>query len=185
MGAKIVAVSDSQGTIYEHKGLDYKKLLAIKKKTGSVINYPNVQKLNSEKIFTLPIDILIPAALPDVINEKNINQIKAKIIVEGANIPMSEETEKQLWQKNILVVPDIVANSGGVISSYCEYMGYQCEKMFDIVKKKITATAKNILGQAKRQKITPREAALKIAQARVKKAMKTRRSWLLVVFLVY
>jgi len=174
MGAKIVAVADSKGTIYNLKGLNYKKLLLIKKKTGSVINYSDGRKLNSEKIFTLAVDILIPAALPDVINEKNVNQIKAKIIVEGANIPMSEEIEEELFKRNILVVPDIVANAGGVISSYCEYKGYDREKMFEIVKKKITSATKKILVQARRQKISPRKAAMEIAMVKVQRAMKRK-----------
>lgn len=174
MGAKIVAVADSKGTIYNPEGISYERLIQIKKKAGTVINYPDGKRLSREKIFTLPVDILIPAALPDVINKKNVNQIKAKIIVEGANIPMSEEIEEQLFKRNVLVIPDIVANSGGVISSYCEYKGYGRQKMFEVVKKKITSTTKEVLAQTKEQGLSPRKVAMKIAMTRVQKAIKKK-----------
>jgi glutamate dehydrogenase/leucine dehydrogenase len=117
-GAKIVAISDSKGVIYNKDGLDVQKLLEIKKQKGSVVNYKPGEILPNEKIFELPVDILIPAAMPDVINEKNVEKILAKIIVEASNIPAKPEIEEILHKRGILVVPDFVANAGGVISSY-------------------------------------------------------------------
>ena len=84
----------------------------------------------------MPVDVLVPAAVTDSINDKNKNEIKAKIIVEGSNIPMREYIEEEFFRKGILVVPDFVANAGGVISSYAEYRGYSHEKMFKLVEKK-------------------------------------------------
>ena len=172
IGAKIVAVSDSKGVIYNDKGLDFQKLTEVKNKSGSVINYKPGDVLKNEKLFELDVDIIIPAALPDVINEKNIDKIKAKIVVGAANIPMTVEIENKLYKKGILVVPDFVANAGGVISSYAEYRGYNPKDMFHLVERKIRESTKTVLDKSKKEKIYPREAALSIAKERVIKAMK-------------
>ena len=110
-GAKIIAVSDSKGTIYNENGLDVKKLEEVKKNTGSVTNYSPGKVLKGGKLFELPVDVLIPAALPNVINKDNVNKIKARIIVEAANIPITPDIEEKLFKKSILVVPDFVANA--------------------------------------------------------------------------
>jgi glutamate dehydrogenase/leucine dehydrogenase len=170
-GAKIVAVSDSKGVAYDPNGLDISKLLEIKKQTGSVINYP-AQVLPNDEIFKLPANILIPAALSDTINEKNVNEIKAKILVEAANIPCKPEMEKILHEKGVLVVPDFVANAGGVISSYCEYRGYDEKKMFEVVEKRVKKNTEVVLKKAKKENLLPREAALEIAKKRILKKQK-------------
>jgi glutamate dehydrogenase/leucine dehydrogenase len=174
-GAKLVAISDSCGCIYNRKGLDYNELVKVKIETGSVVNYGQGKVLKSAQIFKLPTDVLIPAALPDVIHKYNFNKIKAKIIVEGANIPVKPEIEEKLYKKGILVVPDFVANAGGVISSYAEYKGYYPKYMFAIVERKIKKNAKLILDKADRKGIKPRDAALEIAMERVRKAMRRRK----------
>jgi glutamate dehydrogenase (NAD(P)+) len=171
-GAKIVAVSDSKGTIYNENGLDVKKLEDVKKSMGSVINYKPGKMLKNEEMFSLPIDILIPSALPDSINKGNANGIKAKIIVEGANIPMTAEIEQELHKRGVLVVPDFVANAGGVISSYAEYRGYNPKDMFSLVERKIKQNAKLVLDKAKKERMKPRDAAMSIAVERVRSAMR-------------
>jgi glutamate dehydrogenase (NAD(P)+) len=173
-GAKIVAVSDSKGVIYNPDGIDFQKLSEIKKTTGSVTNYTPGKVLPNKEIFELPVDVLIPAALPDVINQENVDRVKAKILVEAANIPTTPEMEEILYKKGILVVPDFVANAGGVISSYAEYRGYPEEKMFNLVEQKITKNVKKVLKISKKNKVKPRDAALEIAKERVKKAMEKR-----------
>jgi glutamate dehydrogenase/leucine dehydrogenase len=145
--------------------------LEVKKSTGSVINYQGGRIISHEEIFKLPVDILIPAAMSDVINEKNVNEIKAKIIVEAANIPMKPEIEEVLHQKGVLVVPDCVANAGGVISSYAEYRGYDKDKAFKLIEKKIVKNTRLVLKRAKRENVKPRDTAEKIARERVLKAM--------------
>lgn len=170
-GAKIVAVSDSKGCIYNPEGLNYEELMRIKKETGSVINYKNGEVLPGEKIFGLEVDSLIPAALSDVITKENVEEVKAKIIVEGANIPVTKEAEEILHQKGILVIPDFVANAGGVISSYAEYRRYDEQKMFKLVERKIRKNTKLVLKKVRKEKIKPRDAALEIAKERVRKAM--------------
>lgn len=172
-GAKIVAVSDSKGVIYNKKGLNVKELLKTKKETGSVINYKPGEVLSNKEIFELPIDILIPSALPDVIIKENVNNIKAKIIVEAANIPTTPEIEEILHKKGVLVIPDIIANSGGVISSYAEYRGYNHKDLFKIIKKRISENTKLILNLSSRNRIKPRDSAIEIAKERIKQTTKS------------
>lgn len=174
-GAKVVAVSDSKGCIFNSDGLDYEKLKKAKEETRSVTNYEPGQVLTNEELFELPVDILAPASIPDVINQRNADKIKAKLIVEAANIPATHESEEKLHEKGVLVVPDIIANAGGVISSYAEYMGENPQRMFEVVEEKIVRNVRLVIRKADEEKITPRDAALEIAQERVGEAMERRR----------
>ena len=124
------------------KGLDLKILLKLKSKNKAVTEYPTGRKIKHSEIFELPVEILIPASVTDVINESNKNKIKAKIIVEGANIPMRENIENELFKKGIIIVPDFVANAGGVISSYAEYRGCNPKQMFEMVEKRSAVARK-------------------------------------------
>mgnify|MGYP001565260940 CR=1 FL=1 len=168
-GARIVAVSDSKGAIYNQDGLNVSDLHDTKEKTGSVVNYRPGKVLGNKEIFKLPVDILIPAALPDVIGKDNVNSVKAKIVVEAANIPITPEMEEILHKKGVLVVPDFVANAGGVISSYAEYRGYNPKKMFELVENKIKRNVKIVLERAEKENVKPRDAALRIAEERINK----------------
>jgi glutamate dehydrogenase (NAD(P)+) len=144
MGAKIVAIATKEEAIYKGK------------------------KISHEDFWKVPVDILIPASVTDVINEKNKDHIKTKLIVEGANIPMRENIERELWKKGICIVPDFVANAGGVISSYAEYRGYNPKKMFDTVQKKIVASTTLVLKESLKRGLYPRQVALDIAQRIIK-----------------
>ena len=168
-GAKIVAVSDSKGVIYNENGLDVEKLHGVKEKTGSVVNYTPGKVLSNKEIFELNTDILIPGALPDVITKDNVGKIQSKILVEASNIPTTPAIEEMLHRRGVLVVPDFVANAGGVISSYAEYRGYNPKRMFDLVEKKVKRNVKIVLQLSKKYGLKPRDAALKIAQERIKK----------------
>lgn len=121
-----------------------------------------------EEIFGLDVDVLVTATVTDVINDSNKNKIKAKIIVEGSNIPMQERIERELYKKGILIIPDFVANAGGVISSYAEYKGYKADKMFKLVKAKISKATRAVLEGSARKKQFPRDVAVAIAQERVR-----------------
>ena len=167
MGARIVAVADIDGTIYNRDGLDEKKLLQLRNAKKSTKHYSPGKKMSHDDIFGLPVDILIPASVTDVIHEGNKKHIKARIIVEGANIPMKEDTENWLWQNGILIVPDFVANAGGVISSYAEYRGYNPKKMFGLIEKKITKTTADVLKESIQKKKNPRKVALEIAKRKL------------------
>ncbi len=166
-GAKIVAVSDSGGAIYNKGGLSYEKLVEVKTRTGTVTGYPHAEKLDGSKLFSLPVDVLIPGARPNSINETNKESIKATIIVEAANIPISEKIEGELETKGVLIVPDVIANAGGVISSYCELQGYNAKKMFEVVKEKIEKNTELVLKETESEG-SSRKAVWKIAMQRLK-----------------
>ncbi len=171
-GAKIVAVSDSKGCLYNENGLSFKDIEKVKKDKGTV-TAGRGRILPGHKLFELPVDVLIPGALPDVINKSNMNSINARIIVEAANIPIPLDVEQEL-SKKILIVPDFVANAGGVISSWVEYIGKDSKYMYKIVKDKITKNTELVLSKSKKESINPRDAANQIATQRVKEAMLKR-----------
>jgi glutamate dehydrogenase/leucine dehydrogenase len=121
MGLNFVAVSDSKGGIYNPDGLDFEAVLAHKKETGAVKDFAGAKNISNEELLELPVQVLVPAALENVLNSDNASKIHAKIIVEMANGPTTPEADKVFAEKNILVIPDILANSGGVCTSYFEW----------------------------------------------------------------
>lgn len=163
-GARVVALADREATVYAETGLDNKIIKRLISQKKSLKDYPKPAQVRPEKFWGLPVDILIPASVTDVINEKNKDQIQAKIIVEAGNIPMQEKIEEELFNKGILIVPDFVANAGGVISSYAEYRGYNPKRMFELVASKITQSTQRVLEESRKQKQNPRAVALEIAQ---------------------
>lgn len=174
-GCKLIAVSDSRGCIYNKGGIDFEKLSRVKQETGSIINYKPGQFLYNKEIISLPVDILIPAAVPNLINAGDVNSIKAKLIVEGSNIPIRPDVEELLHRREILVVPDFVANAGGVISSYIEYINGNKNDVFRTIEDKIKKNTKMVLENAKEKSTSPRSAALEIAKERVLRKCKTCR----------
>ena len=164
---KIVAVSDSTGCIYNSEGLNYEKLQDIKSQTGSVVNYRPGKVLDNRALFELSVDFLVPAALPDVITKENVERVKAKIVVEAANLPMRPEIENILSDRGIMVVPDILANAGGVISSYAEYRGYNPKRMLELVQRKIRQNTVKVIETALTKNVELREAAMILAKERV------------------
>ncbi|MBI4139688.1 Glu/Leu/Phe/Val dehydrogenase [Candidatus Woesearchaeota archaeon] len=173
-GMKLVAVSDSKGTAVYDKGFNYENLARIKKEKGTVTAYEGAKIFDTRAIITVTADVLITAAVPDLFGIKDAERIKYKIIIEGSNIPTTEEAEEELYKKGVLVLPDFVANAGGVISSYAEWAGKDEKEMFKLVKEKIVANTKKVLENAEKKKISPRTAALEIARERVENAMKKR-----------
>ena len=121
-GCKIIAVSDSRGGIYNPMGLDLPALLKVKNDTGSVINYRDGDRITNEQLLEIKTDVLIPAALEGQITEKNASRVKAKIIAEAANGPVTPEADAILEENGIFVIPDILANAGGVTVSYFEWV---------------------------------------------------------------
>lgn len=172
-GAKIIAVSDSKGTVYNPDGIDFKKLAEVKEKEKTVTKYTPGKVLTGEEVASVKADILVTAAIPDLITAHNVNSVKAKLIIEGSNIPMTPSIERLLWKKGVTIVPDFVANAGGVISSYIEWKGGTKEEMFKTVEEKVSANTLSVLTAAKKENIPPREAAMDIAKARVLAAHNT------------
>lgn len=131
-GAKIIAVSDSQGGVYRKEGLEPDDLLAFKNKNGTVVGLPDTMTITNEEILELDCDILIPAALSHQIHAGNAEKIKAKLVVEAANDPTTPKADEILNERGIYLLPDILANAGGVTVSYFEWVQNQANQQWDI-----------------------------------------------------
>lgn len=169
MGAIVVALADKSGAFYAKQGFDGKEIARIIKERKLLSECKSCVQISSDEFWALPVDIFIPASVTDVINKSNKDRIKSKIIVEAGNIPMSEEVEEELFKKGILIVPDFVANAGGVISSYAEYRGYNPKRMFETVSKKIIKTTESVLKESIKNHKNPRLVALEIAKNKIEK----------------
>lgn len=170
-GAKIVGVSDSKGAVYDPRGLNYEELMKVKEKTGAVKNYAGGRTMENVALFGLKVDILIPGARPDAISKKNVYDVKAKLVVEAANIPATAEAERGLHDRGILVVPDFIANAGGVITAAVEYRGGTEDDAFEMIRDKVSKNTKIVLDMVKSEKMLPRVAAERVAKERVLKSM--------------
>ncbi|MEK7550562.1 MAG: Glu/Leu/Phe/Val dehydrogenase [Patescibacteria group bacterium] len=174
-GYKIVAVSDSSGGIYDAKGLDIEKVAVIKKKKGSLKT-----NVTNEKLLELNVDILIPAALENAINEKNVKKVKARLIFEMANGPTTSGAEEYLIKKGVDVIPDILANAGGVTGSYFEWKQnlegtkWSKEKVFKKLKIFMAKAFDDVYEVASKKKISYRRAAGYLALKRIIDAMMLR-----------
>ncbi len=175
LGAVLVAVNDSGGTIHDPKGLDLGTLFPLKEARKSVCDYPGARRLERDAIIDIECDIWIPAARPDVVNENNVHRLRTKLVVEGANIPFTVDAERILHQKGVLVVPDFIANAGGVICAAMEYHGATQSAAFAAIEEKLRANTKQVLETARQRDILPRDAAVQLATERVHRAMATRR----------
>lgn len=175
-GAVIVAANDNSGTKYDPAGLGVDKLIAAKKEQGTVSKYQEGKSLPRDAIIGIDCDILVPAANPDVINMMNFDQIKAKLILQGANIPITLEAETELHRRGVLVIPDFIANAGGVIMAAMEYQRKNATEAFAYIKEKIQSNTAQVLQQMNSQQLLPRTAAEQLAKQRLKTAMGYR-SW--------
>jgi glutamate dehydrogenase/leucine dehydrogenase len=172
-GARFIAVSDSQGTISDPDGLSYERLEAIKQQGLSVTEYAQdkggeVCSIDScGHILDVEADILITAAKADVIKSGDIDRLRFKLIVQGSNIPMSFWVENLCHKRGITVVPDLIANAGGVITSYIEYSGNGRNNLFDMIKEKVSNKTRDIIEESRRTNRMPRKCALNLAKSRV------------------
>ncbi|MCD6522642.1 MAG: Glu/Leu/Phe/Val dehydrogenase [Candidatus Diapherotrites archaeon] len=168
-GAKPVAVSDSHGVIYNKEGLDFERLVKVKKEKRTVVAYKPGKVLPCPKIKFVNADILVTAAIPDLVKMKDVKRMKFKLIVEGSNIPMKPEVEYALAKRGVLVVPDFVANAGGVISSYVEYKGGKEKEVFPLISKIIRKNTRRVVTEALKKGEAPRRIAMRIARDRILK----------------
>lgn len=180
VGANVVAVSDSKGAIYNPQGLPYGPVVEHKKKTGSVIDFDGAKNISNEELLELDVDILIPAAIENVITEENADKIKAKYILELANGPITPEADKILYKKGVFILPDVLANAGGVTVSYFEWVqnrtGYywqerEVHKKLDEV---MTEAFHMVYETMKEKSVNSRVAAYIVAVNRIIEAMKAR-----------
>jgi len=173
--AVIVGAADSQGAVYHPEGLDVEELIRLKEEGKSVADYPRGEKFDREAVIDFDCHIWIPAARPDVINEENVSRLKARLVVQGANIPLTEGAEKYLHDKGVLCVPDFIGNAGGVICAAMEYQGASQTAVFQAIAERVSRNTRFVLDESKTRKILPREAAVSLAVQRVKQAMAWKR----------
>ncbi len=180
-GAIVIGVSDSKGGVIDPNGLSYSKLEEVKKSTGSVVNYPSGKKVTNDELLITETDILVPAALENVIHKYNAPKIKAKLIVEGANGPLTADADAILKERGIPVVPDILANSGGVVGSYVEWANNRMGEIIneEDAKKLILSRMEKAFSEVynKYNSLSDqdlRTAAMVVAVERVVRAMKVR-----------
>jgi glutamate dehydrogenase (NAD(P)+) len=174
-GAVLVGVADSGGVILNPKGLDVDELIKTKEAGKSVIDSPEGEKLDANGIIDVECEIWIPAARPDVINESNVDRLKTRVVIPGANIAVTLGAEKALHTRGVLCVPDFIANAGGVICAAMEYQGASEDVAMEAIEEKIRHNTEAVLTETDRRQITPREAATNLAVKRVQAAMGLRR----------
>jgi glutamate dehydrogenase/leucine dehydrogenase len=182
-GSKVVAVSDSIGGIYSARGLNPYDVYKHKSKTGSVINYKGSQNITNEDVLEARCDILIPAALENQIKKTNADKVKARIVVEGANGPTTPEADRALHEKGIVLIPDILANSGGVATSYFEWVQNLTREHWtleDVNRKlegKMIKAFNDVHKTAEKEESDMRTGALMLGVGRVAEAIKTLGLW--------
>ncbi len=175
-GAKVIAISELAGSLYNSQGIDVPALAEHVEKTGSVLDFPHAEKIEHDALFELDCDILIPAATQSQITVKNAPKIKAKIIAEGANAPTTPAADEIINQKNIFVIPDILCNAGGVFVSYLEYTQetqreqWTLEEVNQRLSKRMTQRFHDVYQYARENQLTMRAAAMNIAVDRVAQA---------------
>jgi glutamate dehydrogenase len=180
LGCKIVAVSDSRGAILDPDGLNPAKVLEHKNKTGSVTGYKNCRALSNKELLELECDILVPSALESQITRANAGKIKAKIVAEGANGPTTPDADETLYRNGVFVIPDILANSGGVIVSYFEQVQNQMnyywteEEVRSRLESTIVNAFKDVFAVSEQYKVNMRIAAYMNAVKRLADAMSFR-----------
>jgi len=177
MGCRVIGLSDSRGGIFNPEGLDPSKVLAHKIETGSVIGYPGSEELTNEETLELECDFLVPAALGHQIHEKNAGNIKAKVIVEGANGPTTTEADEILSKNGVFLVPDILANSGGVMVSYLEWVQninrqhWSLTEVNQQLESKLVTAYKNVWDIKEEMDVNMRDAALGMGVSKVANAI--------------
>lgn len=182
-GYKVVAVSDVEGGVYNPDGLEPEKVLEYSRKTGSVVGYPEAKTITNEELLALDVDVLIPAAIEGTIHRKNADNINAKIIIEGANGPVTPEADRILNEKGVVIVPDILANAGGVIVSYLEWNQnlhreiWTLEEVRAKLMARMTTAFNEVYSVFKEKEVTMREAAYIVALTRVVDALMDRGIW--------
>ncbi len=180
LGCRVVAISDVNGGVFSEDGLDIPLLSQHVDEDGKVPDFPNGTAITNDEFFSLPCDIFVPAALGDVLDEETASVLKAKVVVEGANHPTTPEGDEVLNRRGIAVIPDILANGGGVTVSYFEWaqniQQYRWEA--EAVDRELAKTMKrayaSVRDLAMRQELSMRDAAYSIALGRVAQAIQLR-----------
>lgn len=179
-GARVVAVSDVTGGIYSSNGIDPRGLNRYMKENGTVLGYPGSDQISNDELLTLDVDILVPAAMEGQITKHNADQVKAKVIAEGANGPVTPEADSILLDKGATIIPDILCNAGGVVVSYFEWVQDLQAFFWDEgqvrrqMERLLLDNLEIVIGTATRHKYDLRTAAYTIAIGRITEAVKMR-----------
>ena len=180
LGLKVVAVSDVRGGVYNPKGLDVQQLLAHQKEAGSVVRFPGAEPVTNQELLELPCDVLVPAAVERVITQENAPRIKARVVLEAANHPSTPAADDVFNDRGILVIPDVLANAGGVIVSYFEWVQniqqyrWDEERVNAELKRIITVALDTVQARVDGQSITMRQASMAVGVQRVARAAEIR-----------
>jgi glutamate dehydrogenase (NAD(P)+) len=183
MGAKLVAASDSQGGIRNSNGMDARKVLAFKEKTGTLVGFPGAEEVSNEQLLRTECDVLCPAALDGAITKDVAKGLKAKVVTECANGPTTPEADRVIDANGIFLIPDILANSGGVIVSYLEWVQnlerlyWTEEEVNERLERKITSAFAGVHAVASKRDVSMRTGALIVGIGRVADAVKTLGLW--------
>ena len=173
-GCVLVGAADSSGAIVDPHGLDVDDLVRIHR-SGSLSEHPTAEVIGRDAIVGVECDIWIPAARPDVLHAGNVDSVSAKIVAEGANIPATPDAEARLHDRGVLVLPDFIANAGGVICGAVEYAGGTQAGAFTAIDSRIRANTAAVLERSITDDVTPRQAALTIVRQRIDTARSFRR----------
>jgi glutamate dehydrogenase/leucine dehydrogenase len=173
-GALIVGVADLSGGVRADRGLELDKLDAWKAGGDRLADFPDGEPLTGNELVELECDIWIPAARPDVLTEENANRMHTRVVLEGANIPATAEAEGLLHERGVLVLPDFVANAGGVICASVEHRGGTATEAFALIDERIRANTTEVLARSEANGVSPRVAAEQMAQARLAEAQRYR-----------
>lgn len=174
-GVNFVGISDSRGAIHNPNGIDLDRLIAIKDQGGSVVDYGDAEKIEPDALISTRCEVWIPAARPDIINDRNVTQLRTKIVAQGANIPCTSGAEEYMHANNILCLPDFIANAGGVISAAMEYAGATTTMVMQRIEETLRSNTTAMLNRVEKDNIMPRTAALDFAKERLRKVMDTKR----------
>ena len=170
-GAILIGATDSQGTLFNPKGIDVAQLIELKRAGKRVIDYPVGQRLDRDAAIDIECDIWIPAAMPDVVRVDNVARLQTKLVIQGANIPFTAEAEQICHDRDILLTPDFIANAGGAICAAVELSGGTQANVFQIIEEKIRKNTALILEKSTRKGMLPRQAAIELAEERIRKAI--------------
>ncbi len=176
-GASVVAVSDIGRANADPAGLPVDELIAWKRAGGQIAEFAGGAPLDRDSLIGTDCEILVPAARPDVITGANAHDVKAMLVLEGANIPVTTDAESILHDRGVLCLPDWVVNAGGVICASAEYAGVGRAQAFERIAHTIHENTLTVIERSRKESVLPRLAAEQIARARVEEAMSFRRSW--------
>jgi glutamate dehydrogenase (NAD(P)+) len=174
-GARLVGVADIGGAVADPEGLDIEALAKLKRAGKSVADYPRGRAIDGDALVAVPCDIWIPAARPDALRADNVERLNCRLVVQGANVPVTRDAERALYERGVISVPDFIANAGGVITAAVEFDGGVKATAFAAIEEKVGGNTRLTLERARDLKIAPLDAAMTLATDRLRKIMQLRR----------